>query len=688
MEFSLRYIVLLKMVYFTLEAAETEFKHVRMRRDTEDTIQITELNIVSRVVMRLADVHIKSVILNNADEAQEVLFEVRTPKKAFIHSFWLTSNNVTTRAVVKEKHEASDIYNSAVEAELSAGKLSQRTLITDDVDVDVFTVRVNVAANSFVEFHLQYQELLERFTGKYRQIIYVGAQGIIPKLSVTSEVREKEDFRDISYETPYGDNSNTTIAEFQSLDGFYARKMVWMPEVEEQTQVDFGGVVKPFIIEYILEPVTPGGFVFYTLEGDFAHLFSAPCEETKIMFKQMVFVIDISGSMKGTSIAQVAFAMNKILGQMRTGDFFNIVLFSKTTMTWFTDFLPANSMNIEKAKEYLNENLVAHSSTNINEAMMRALRMFGDEPVYDLDEQIARSIVFLTDGEATEGVTNNGIIRQNIRAVNYFEGEKCCRAAIFTVAFGKTADRDFLRVVANENGGSATVIKENEGDEAYFQLLESFESIKNPILTNVKFSFISNDEPVPVENVTQSAFVQYDCGSEIVVGGRAKAGIPVISEVEANTMFSKVKFVNIPSYKTSVVNAIFLSKLVKYTMVKDILKRAEMATDEIKQSKLENDALQMALEYGFVTRLTSLVVVDYTHRPRPVMDEIKNKALFKYPSTSTLKTENYTTDYSKNNIWDEDFVESLRSNQSSGITIVASSIVTVMSLIACLSADG
>jgi len=622
---------------------------VRLRRAKDDFTQVRELSVVSKIVMRFADVHIKSVISNSAYEDNEVEFEVTVPKSAFISGFWLTTNNVTIRAEVKEKAEARQIYDDAKAENISAGHVSQRTELRDDVDADSFIIRVNVAGRSLVEFHLQYQELLERFTGRYRQIIYIGAQGTIPKLSVTCEIQEKENFTGLSYTTPYApEDQYGDIVEDVTEDGFYSKQMTWEPSEEEQMEVDYGGVVKPFIIEYELELTGAGGVVFYNSMGDFVHLFSTPCSETTVMPKQMVFVIDVSGSMKGTAMAQVSVAMDLILDQLRPTDYFNIVLFSKKVVTWAREFRQAKRTSVVLAKGYLQDFLIASGDTNINDALIKAVQLFRnvEENVLGTNRPYARSIVFLTDGEPTNGVILTEEIRKNVRNANYFNETKCCKVSINTVAFGSDAARDFLRVIATENGGSATVIKHTQTPDSNEYIVESVESVQNPTIRNVKFSFATEGKIIPAENITQTDFLQYDCGSEIVIGGFTKPGIPIISNVVAEGTLGKVQFDNIPTYSTSIVNAKLLSRLVIYKRLKQFLKIAETSIDEMMQSEAQEEALQLALEHQFVTPLTSLVV-PFKRRPYSDIGSYNNRAGINGISTNKVGRNN-VTDYTDN----------------------------------------
>ncbi len=87
------------------------------------------------------------------------------------------------------------------------------------------------------------------------------------------------------------------------------------------------------------------------MDGYFVHFF-AP-EGLTPANKNVMFVLDVSGSMQGEKLNQLKNAMTSILGQLRPGDFFNIVRFSGYTNNWKDDLVPANDLYIQEAKDWI-----------------------------------------------------------------------------------------------------------------------------------------------------------------------------------------------------------------------------------------------------------------------------------------------------------------------------------------------
>jgi Mg-chelatase subunit ChlD len=89
------------------------------------------------------------------------------------------------------------------------------------------------------------------------------------------------------------------------------------------------------------------------IDGYFVHYF-APSGLQPVN-KNVLFIIDTSGSMIGSKIAQTKDAMNTILDDLREGDMFNIIKFSGIASSWSTAVREATPENIRDAKEYVKD---------------------------------------------------------------------------------------------------------------------------------------------------------------------------------------------------------------------------------------------------------------------------------------------------------------------------------------------
>lgn len=592
------YIVFFITVYF-----EECYGADRLRKNT-GMVTVNELSIASNVSIRYAKVLVRSLVQNSDSTSHEVSFEVRIPHEAYITSFTIVTNEKTIHAYITEKVKAAEVYNQAKEKNVTAGIVTQKSDIADDMDRDIFSVKVNVAAKSSLEFRLEYEELLMKNAGIYSQTLFVDTDHIIPYLEVVCEFKEKQKFKGTVYKSPLDARKMAINGEELDEYGYYIKKVVWRPS---ETDQEGAFLEKPFEIQYELEPPEDGGIVFLNGKGEFVHMFSTPCEETKIMTKQIVFVIDISGSMKGEPIKLVLETMLNILTQLRNQDDFSIIVFNEKSRMWRRDFQPATLYNIANAKKFIKTELVAGGATNINDALLRAIALFGSEYEPVENDRSGQMIVFLTDGEPTEGEKNLDKIRTNVRRMNYYESEKCCKSSIYTIAFGKGADVDFLAVLASEQDGTLTIVRESSVENN--EMLELYHGLENPYYKEVEFTFRVGNEIIPAENITRTRFRQYDCGNELVVGGWTYQNAEIQPVITAEGIEDSIVFDSVSTVRTRNVDAETLSRLVVYQMVKQLLKEASRANTGRSQ-EATGKALELSLKYGFVTPLTSLVVTD------------------------------------------------------------------------------
>ena len=121
-------------------------------------------------------------------------------------------------------------------------------------------------------------------------------------------------------------------------------------------------------------------------------------------------------------------------------------------------------------------------------------------------------IIFLTDGEATIGVTSGDAILTNAKSA-------LGSASLFGIAFGDDADFPLLRRLAMDNRGVARMVYEDA--DAALQLKGFYDEVASPLLSDIQLSYLDDQ----AFDVTQSLFPNYFQGSELVVTGKVKPGV-------------------------------------------------------------------------------------------------------------------------------------------------------------------
>jgi uncharacterized protein YegL/DNA-binding MarR family transcriptional regulator len=319
----------------------------------------------------------------------------------------------------------------------------------------------------------------------------------------------------------------------------------------------------------------------------FFHIFSPQRTDLggQAMAKDIIFVLDKSGSMSGEKIQQLKEAFNEIINQLPEQDSFNLIMFDQTIKKYKEELIAVSEENKSDAVNYIN-GIQAGGSTNINEALTTALDMF------KITETKVPIIVMLTDGLPTAGVTNTQTIRENIK------NENTAGVAIFCLGFGFDVDFEFLKAMALENYGIA--IRIYEGEDASEQITNFYETISTPLLKGLKFSY--SDGAYEIYPTTVDQLFE---GAEVVVVGKYNGTDRKLSSMVEATSWEGMKVFGEVFPLDDSNNNSFIPRFWAYAKIRYLLD--ELAVVGYNESIVEN-ITELGLTYGFVTPYTSLLV--------------------------------------------------------------------------------
>merc|ERR1719167_609827 len=131
-------------------------------------IDITKFHVNSKIQFRYARTEVEAHMKNPGTVSNEADFRLVLPDSAFISNFSMIIAGVEYVAEVKEKEEARNIFDEALEDGRGAG-----IVLKSSRDANVFKVSTNIEAGSKVVFKLMYEELLERQAGVYKHTINI-----------------------------------------------------------------------------------------------------------------------------------------------------------------------------------------------------------------------------------------------------------------------------------------------------------------------------------------------------------------------------------------------------------------------------------------------------------------------------------------------------------------------------------
>ncbi|XP_062509792.1 inter alpha-trypsin inhibitor, heavy chain 4-like [Corticium candelabrum] len=312
-----------------------------------------------------------------------------------------------------------------------------------------------------------------------------------------------------------------------------------------------------------------------------------------VLPKSLVFVIDISSSMKGIKLQQCKSALRQILRTLLSPtDSFAILTFSSDVSMWKQSLTIATEDKVSEAVAYVN-GLSASGSTNINGALLTAFELVK----HSLQPSHVPIIVFLTDGEPTIGVTDSREICFDIKTVNIWS------ASLYCLAFGNDANMKLLTHLAYENGGDVRRI--TEASTAVSDFVGIVTEVSVPLMRNVQMSYRRLDY------ATRMDVPVYFRGSEILVAGRMQSGI-AINQLEFSMSYSTSlmnKFtVNhtleaLPSKRNDSLQRLYANKRCRELYRQYLVEDGDMA------NATWNSLVNLSLMYHLVTPATVMVVI-------------------------------------------------------------------------------
>ncbi|MCJ8744264.1 hypothetical protein PDJAM_G00116500 [Pangasius djambal] len=321
-------------------------KFIKKRSVNPPQIEVQNVTIDCKVASRFAHTVMTSTALNKANVSQEVFFEVELPKTAFITNFSMEIDGKIYVGEVKEKEKAKKQYEAAVSSGQTAGlvKASGRKM-------EKFSVSVNIAAKSNVKFTLTYEELLQRRFGKYELMIRVKPKQLVQHFEIVADVYEPQGIAFLDAYGTFITNELLPLVEKTVTDK--KAHVSFFPTLDQQRKCsDCDGTLMDgdFIINYDVKRAQDLGDV-QIVNGYFVHFF-APADLPRLP-KNVVFVIDRSGSMSGTKIHQTKDALLTILSDLHEEDYFALVTFSSDVDTWRPSLSRATEENVKEAKAFV-----------------------------------------------------------------------------------------------------------------------------------------------------------------------------------------------------------------------------------------------------------------------------------------------------------------------------------------------
>ena len=297
--------------------------------------------------------------------------------------------------------------------------------------------------------------------------------------------------------------------------------------------------------------------------------------------REMVFVIDNSGSMAGTSIEAAKASILYALGTLRPQDTFNIIRFDDTMTELFVHSVPASTEQLDLARRYV-ETLDAGGGTEMLPALKAAL----------VDETPAstgvRQVVFLTDGE----ISNESEMMGEIAAHGG-------RARVFMIGIGSAPNQFLMHRMAEAGRGTYTNIAVRE--DVSVKMTALLDRLKAPAVHDLSASI----DGAPLE-LTPARLPDLYAGEPLTLlgkGDRLEGRLVVTGLIGDKPWRQSVDLAGAAPSPA-------IARLWAGTRVADA--EAQRSAGQISDAEADETIAKLGMDYGIVTRQTSLLAEDVT----------------------------------------------------------------------------
>ncbi len=348
---------------------------------------------------------------------------------------------------------------------------------------------------------------------------------------------------------------------------------------------------RDFILYYSLTGEGVGlDFLTYTPDdedGFFLMLITPPAvRDLAPLPKDLVLVIDRSGSMEGEKMDQAREAAVFILQHLSAEDRFGVIAFDHEILELTAGVVAASGENVSAAVREV-QRLTARGQTNIHGALLRALQWLepSDHPQY---------VLFLTDGLPTAGKTDTDVIVRDVTAANE------TRARLFVFGVGYDVNAQLLDLLAEHNRGATTYVTPGESLEA--ALSSFYTKIAEPALSDLRVTV----EGVAVSELYPVQLPDLFYGSQVVLFGRYAGSGPAKVTLSGKRGADQISFSFDVVFPDQAREAEFLPRLWAARKIGHLLNLIRLG--EKSEEELKPLIIELATKYGIATPYTSFLV--------------------------------------------------------------------------------
>ncbi len=546
--------------------------------ETIPPLSVKYHRVTVEVVNQVARTSVDQVFVNNFDRDIEGTYFFPIPEGASLNEFAMFVNGERVKGEIMDSVQARRVYEDIVRRMRDPGLLEY-------LHRNTFQARVYpIPARGEKRVQISYTEVLKSEAGLVKYLYPLNTERFSrdPLKEVNVSVRIESQVPVTNVYSPSHRISVRKEGEGRAMAGYE----------------DAG--VKPdrdFVLYYALSG-DDIGLTFMDWKGEdggFFLLLASPrfaAGPQRVLAKNVVLVLDSSGSMRGAKIRQVKDAAAYVVRNLGPEDRFSVIDFDDSVTMFSGELVAATGANVAKAEKFIS-GMEDAGGTNINEALLRALALLaaGPRPSY---------VLFLTDGQATIGSTETPAILRNVGQAN------TARARVFVFGVGSDVNTELLDRLASDQRGASVYVDEKENIEA--AVTGFYDKLSSPLLSDLALGFRGIETSAVYPPVLPDLFK----GSQLVVAGKYKGDGPATVTLTGRVGREERRFVLEGRKLASGRAYSFIPRLWATRRIGYLLEEMRLRGPE---PELEDEVRRLGLKYGLVTPYTSFLVTEPGQRP-------------------------------------------------------------------------
>ncbi|MCO5207230.1 MAG: VWA domain-containing protein [Anaerolineae bacterium] len=518
---------------------------------------------------QIATTHIEMEFVNDGDRVAEGTYLFPLPPGAAVTELTMWVDGQPIEANLLGAGEARRIYDEIVRQLRDPALLEY--VGTDAIQANVFPIPPGESRRVEIEYKhvLEADNGLVRYAFPQSSSLYTNRP--IQNQRIRVELLSDDPLRAIYSPTHPVDISRN--GEFAAVIGYEANDVT--PDTDFEL---YYSVSAEAIGLNLLSYKQPGE------DGTFLLLAAPSIQVDEVVAKDVLLVFDTSGSMDGPKLRQAQDAARYIVGHLNPQDRFNIVSFSTGVRNYQNELMSAG--NPGQVEQFI-DGLQALGGTNISQALLEA--------VTQADPNRPTTLIFLTDGLATEGIVETGPLLQAV-AQNTPPNVR-----IFAFGVGDDVDTFLLDSLTANHGGATTYVRPNQQLNEIVSAF--FAKVNTPVLTDIALDFGG----VQVEQLYPDNLPDLFAGSQLVLTGRYREGGPATITLTGLVNGEEQRFVYPDNTFRTQGGDDFIPRLWATRAIGNLMTQIRLQGES---AELVRSVINLSTRYGIMTPYTSFLITE------------------------------------------------------------------------------